>query len=767
MLTTLDHDSVGPNFEAAIWLLKHDKDVVARMLRDIEIIFDIYDETPSNFSANNNLIDRLLPEVLKLAQVPGLLDDLLVALDDPMAANIAPILSELASVKNSFISVDPNSIYEGCFQTCESQYEVGTFDRMNCIRACPRDEVLGTVKTEHDKPESFENRSLFQRITHLMWETSEVPYEVHTTQVSYNGTDFTGLGKALGSLMSFDNLAEAYLLTYTRDLVLAEHISPTFISLAGLIGADGDTVAELLTMLVDNMFNLKLSTVPKTSEVTRMFNRAVLRSETESFVIDLNVATCKSGHKCLEVNADTLLAIEASGLVDALYPIIKVFNKYGQTAVFVRIVAIIFEYYPTGVCTDCKYEYVSYDEEDNMTVIKPLEMVPMDFRSFEPVLIRALAETNIVADTGALCDALLNVQLADGSRLTQRFEKFFEYLLTPDPYLKNIKGKSFTYDPADNKIAPLSPAYLYIDALRSISDLLDLNPATEDQLTEALDGIKTITINTIERPDGSVGFEKPAGIHIIASVLELLLDLFNEHTQKGDRKQWLNETAIPEVLDLLSGRLLYAYFELFDELDSDPEGLEKFRRMILHVMESGNEAPQRLVGAAYLLAGWILQQEHLFNLLRALSSPINPDRVWKTEGFSDLSFVTTILTTVNAFNQCDPTHVFNRIAYNLFQTDTRERANLQRLLDVGYALFRVTPGADARRTPEDTKVLLDFAYDLFMDDDRGVERIYKVIDYTIWGMKGRPDDWADHARWVRDPETGKVVPTTEIGEDTP
>ncbi len=767
VLTTLDHDSVGPNFEAAIWLLKHDQDVVARILRDVEIIFDIYDETPSNFSVDNNLIDRLLPEVLKLAQVPGMLDELLVALDDPMAANIAPILSELAAVKNSFISVDPNSIYEGCFQNCESQFEQGTFDRMNCIRACPRDEVLGTVKAEHDKPESFENRSLFQRITHLMWETSETPYEVHTTHVSYKGTDLTAIGTALGSLMSFDNLAEAYLLTYTRDLVLAEHINPSFINLASLIGADGDTVAGLLSMLVDNMFNLKLSTVPKTSEVTRLFNRPILKSETESFSLELNVATCRSGHRCLEVNADTLLAIEASGLADALYPIVKIFNKYGQTAVFVRIVAIIFEYYPTGVCTDCKYEYVEYDEEGNMNVLRPLEMEPMDFRSLEPVLIRALAETNVVADVGALCDALLNVELADGTRLTQRFEKFVEYLLTPDPELTNIMGNTFTYDPADNRIKPLSPAYLYIDGIRAISDLLDANPQTEDQLTEALDGIKEITIHTIERPDGSVAFEKPAGIHIVASVLELLLDIFNEHTASGDRKTWINETAIPEVIDLLSGRLLYAYFELFNELDSDPEGLAKFRRMVLHVMESGKEAPQKLVGAAYMLAGWILEQEHLYSLLRALASPIDPDRVWTTEGFSDLSFVTTILTTVNAFNQCDPTHVFNRVAYNLFESDTRERANLVRLMDIAYDLFRREPGSDEPRTVEDTKILLDFVYDLFTDDDRGVERIYKVIDYTIWGMKGRPDDWASHVKWARDPETGKVVPVENIGEATP
>ena len=74
--------------------------------------------------------------------------------------------------------------------------------------------------------------------------------------------------------------------------------------------------------------------------------------------------------------------------------------------------------------------------------------------------------------------------------------------------------------------------------------------------------------------------------------------------------------------------------------------------------------------------------------------------------------------------------------------------NLVRLFDIAEDLFRVNPGSPLQRPAHDQKVLLDFAHDLFTDDDRGVERIYGVIDYTIWGNDRRPADWKpEDASW--------------------
>ena len=164
-------------------------------------------------------------------------------------------------------------------------------------------------------------------------------------------------------------------------------------------------------------------------------------------------------------------------------------------------------------------------------------------------------------------------------------------------------------------------------------------------------------------------------------------------------------------------------------------------------MESEDPAPRHLVGTVYQLMAWILDQDHLYALLRAFAEPIDPDYTWHTGNYDDKSFITTLLTTVHAFNQVDPTHAFNRVVYRLFETDTRERPNMLRFIDIAGDLFRVNIGAGGLLHAADHKGILDFAYDLFVDDDRGVERIFGIIDFTIWGTAGRPADWADHLRW--------------------
>lgn len=736
VLTTLDHDSVGPNFEAAIQVLTHDKDVMARLISDVDTILDIIDETPSNFTLDNDLIDRLLPELLKIAEEPGLLSDLFLALDDPMVAEIAPILSEMAQRSKSFIEVDPNGRYEMCFQACDSSYEVGTFERLRCIRECPRDEILGTAKTDHLAKESLENRSLFQRTTHLMWETSETPYDVRTELLTVGEIDLTAPAKGLGTLIAFDNLAEAYLKTITGDLHLVDYLSPTFISIAGLLGEDGAmTVVELLSKLVKNMFDLKLSVDPTTAEVTRLFNKSLISSQGDNYRFDLNVATCRSGFRCLQVNADVLYAIEATGLIDALYPVVKVFNKYDKSAILARTVAILFEYYTTK---DVRY----IDSSGN-----PLPLYPSDFRSMEPVLIRALDETNIVADVGDFGDALLNVELADGTKLTDRFEKFVAYLLTPDPKLRNIKGERSTVDRVGNVVAPLSPAYLYIDPIREIADYLDVHEDVKSDLEVAAERFVDMTIRTRRTVTGAE-FEKPAGIVVVADFLDLLYRVYLDKTQDGVRSTWIQEEAIPDIIDFASGRLLYAFMQLFHELDHTPGAFAQMRRFARHMLESDAPYSYHLPGAVYAISSMVLEQQRLIGLARFFASVIDPDREWTTEGFSELSFVITLLTCVDAFNECDPTHAFNGVFYRLFETQNQKRMHVVQLLDVAQALFRREPGAKTPRTVEDEKVLFDFIYDLFTDDDRGVERIYGVIDFTIWGNDRRPADWKpEDASW--------------------
>lgn len=736
IFATLDHDSVGPNFEAIITLLKNYPDEIARVVYDIDKIVDITDDIETNVSMDNNLIDRLLPMLLEVVESPGLLQDLMVALNDPLCKHLGEQFVELLQLRNTFITYDSESNWAKCADTCHSTYAVGTMDHLTCMRSCPMSDLIGTARVDHTKPETLENRSLFQRITHLMWETAFQPYGVHAEKLIVKGVDLTAVAQGMGDLISFDNLAEAYLQTYTGQLDLTQHLSPNFLDLADLLDIEATTVVSLVTWLTDTLFDLKLSIKPTTAEVTRLFNLDKIEAENETYTFALNVATCKGGRTCLMSNADVLFAIEAVGLVDALNPLIRVFNDHGKTHLVTKIVSTLFEYYESG------------DIQLTLADGSPMPIEYDNIRSIEPVIERALAETTLLDDLGVITDILVNLELKDGTQLKDRFADYVTYLLTPDANLKNLHGKTSTKDPKGNVISPLSPVYLYVDAIRDISDITDAHPEVGDQLSNGLDGLINVTIKTVKKDDGTIVFEKPAGIHLMATVVEFIHTLYLEETEKGSRTEWINETVIPKVQDIISDRLPYAYFQLFDELDRQENGLENFRNLVLWLMESGNEAPMILTGSAYQLFSWILQQDHLLSLAHQTASIIDPTRLWTTEGFSHLSFVVTLLTCVHAFNQCDPTEVFNHVFYRLFDTSTKDRPYMAVLLDVAKAMFRPDPGSHLRCESACHKGILDFAYDLFTDPDRGVERIYEIIDFTIWGIDRRPKDWKpEDASW--------------------
>ncbi|MCL2326771.1 MAG: hypothetical protein FWC40_09810, partial [Proteobacteria bacterium] len=724
----LDHDAVGSSFEAIITLLKSHPDAVAALLHSLEIISDIAGQTPTHFEAGN-LIDRLMPLLHELSQTPGLIEDLVLALDDPLAAQIAPILAHLAKQKKRFIRIDDAPGYHACFSHCDATYRVGTMARLTCIQACPTKAIIGETEVDRLAPESPDNRSLLQRVTHLMWETSETPYNVTTNRLIVKGIDITELAATLGALIEFDNLAEAYLLTITGDLHLSAHLMPSLLELGNLLGIEAETLTSVFLWMTKNLFDLDLSLQPTTAEVTRLFNMPAISSQNDNYVFDLTVAMCRSGFTCLQASADTLFAIEATGLVDALYPVVKVFNDHGRTATLAKIMALLFEYYPS--------EDRLYDDIHG----EPLPLRPGNFRSLEPLLARALGETDVVPQLGELGSILLGIEFSDGSVLTSRVAEYLAYWLTPDPNLKNIHGLSHTTDPDGNLIAPLSPAYLVIDALRDISKIMDAHPGLDDQMTRALDGIRRVTVQTQIGADGHITFQKPAGIRLVATGLEFLLNLYLEETEQGTRTAWIRDTIIPETQALISGRILQAFFALFEALDAQPMGLENFRKLILHLMQSDSHTPTHLTGAAYQLFSLLLQHQHLAGLAHFAADAIDPDRVWLTEGLPHLSFVVTLLTCVNAFNQRDPTASFNRLFYQLFQTDTRKIPNFVSLMQVAYALLRPQPGTHTYCDTACMKNTIGFVHDVFTDDQRGVERIFLIIDFTIWGMAGRPADW--------------------------
>lgn len=731
LLQITDNDEIGPNLETLIILLKNYPDNIAAMLHDLDLIIDIIDELDPDIKLNNNLIDELLPLFLEMSQTPGLLEDVMLALNEPLSRKMAPALTKLARIRKDFIEVDPNGAYEACFSHCKESFSIGTLERYECIQTCPVDEVIGTQLVDRTRAESASNRSLFQRVMALMWETSEASYDAGVVSLIAKGNDITPLVAGIGPLMNLQNLAMLYLHTFTGDMHLMNHINPRIVELAEPMGINDKSVAGVFSWVVAQVFKIQLSISPTTDEVTRFFNLKELKSQNANYTFTINVARCNSKRKCIDANSDTLFAIEAVGLVDAMHPIVAVFNKHKKTALFPKIAALIYTHYPSKDFVD-RYE-------DGTAL--PLQAD--NYRAVEPLLIEILDRTTIIESVGDFFNRFVNITLSDNTKILTRLSKFVTFLLTPDPLLKNALGQNITYDPTQKEISPISPAYLIIDPLRDIVDMWDKEPALKKQIRSALGGFASVTIKTQKMENGDVRFEKPAGIKIIATLLQIVWEQYVEKTQNGTRHAWLYEEAMVTLKDMMTGRLVYAFFELLAELDKDPEALANVREFALYAMQSGENAPEHLTLFLYNLISLLYEPQKLVDLAHFIAPPIDPERVWHTEGYTHLSFLLTVIKCVNAFNRTDPDGVYNRFFYRLFNTKTNKQANVVRLLNVAKAMLRTHPGTHERMSAEDQKKFFDFAYAFFVDTDRGIERIYKVIEFTVWGTAGRPADWVE------------------------
>jgi len=389
MMFALDHEDVPAVLEGFSLLMKNHRPDMANMMQALDETSEIADRHEDDVSEDSNLMDDLQPLLLEVVETPGLLKAVMLAMDDPVARRTGEAMAMLMRYKNDFITVTPGGAYDACFHDCKATHTLGTVERFECIRACPNDEIFAQ-EVDRGAPESASNVSLFQRTQALMWEAVDVPYEVGLTSMSVNGTSFDNTAQALGAAMIFEDLAEAYLLTLVGELRLEDMINPDVAALGEPLGLDGETVVAIITFISGDVMSLPLDPEPTPDQVTRFFNKDPLEGDNGEVAVSMNPAVCKSGRLCIDAHADTLFAVEASGLADTLVPLARAFHEHGKTDLLARIFAVVYSHYPSRgrFFTDIDGNEIPF-ARDNL-------------RSLEPMLIEMLED-------GAMLDAMADM----------------------------------------------------------------------------------------------------------------------------------------------------------------------------------------------------------------------------------------------------------------------------------------------------------------------------------------------------------------------
>ncbi len=727
-LRAMDHDDAGALLEGMSLLLKDEADLLASVVHALEVSADILDASPEvSVADDTNLVDVLLPLVAEIVATPGLLEDVLLALDAPASRELGPILADLSTRRNARITYVPGGPYDVCFHACKGAHDHGSLERLRCIQACPTEEILGTERVVWSEPETRDNLSLVHRIMALMWEASETPYGLRISEFRMGSSDFSNTARAIGDVVTFTNIGESYLHSMTGDLHFSRHVNPLVTALASPLGLDGADVVDVLLWITRNIYLIEMDPIPSTDQVTRLFNKAPLASEMPSIVMNMNLAVCKSGWDCVDAHADVLFAIEASGLSDALHPLVSAFTRHGKTELFARLLALIYTYYPSPGA--------SYVDPFG----QPLPFLKHNLRSIEPAMVALLEDGQLLDALGDLSPVMTGLRLSDGSLFLGRAGRYLHHLLTPEPGLVLVDGRAAVRDPAGEVVTPLSPFYLVLEPARRLREMLDANPAADASWTLAVDGLWDMIMQVEDHGDG-VRFAKAGGPFLGALLLDALRLRWESESAAGRRVQWLEDEVQDTVVRFFSGRLFHAAVELFDWLEAQEGGLDLMREAVLHMLEVDVAGPEQVTILAFKVVTGVVDEPAWVAVARFVAQAIDPLRPWPVVGFAELPLVVHGLLAVNEILAVDPENVFIALIANGFEPFEDGTSSLGLVWDIAVATNRLVPGDAAPLSSADLRIMLETVADFLQDEGRGLERIYGIIEFALYGVAGKPAD---------------------------
>jgi hypothetical protein len=206
-------------------------------------------------------------------------------------------------------------------------------------------------------PETVDNRSVFQRLLHLLHDTNNAHYATEVTEtIGWN----------------IENMALLFLSSYCE--------------------ADEPLVPDLVQWALRDHFS---TTRPTPQELTSF----ILADHSDFLGNPLG----REGLPLREHNADVLLALEFTGLNDALRPVVQVFCDHDQLLLLANLLSVLHEHYSTlpGLTTGLTEEFDFYSVER-----------PAGLRGWEAALAAAVGQTQLVP---ALLRAGAEAQAVDTS----------------------------------------------------------------------------------------------------------------------------------------------------------------------------------------------------------------------------------------------------------------------------------------------------------------------------------------------------------------
>ncbi len=714
-LHLLAHDGLPELLADSSRFLDEGAGDLAGVLVALERSFEISEGHPGAALADNSsILYDLIPVLHEIAQDEQLWADFMLALGDPVTPRVGDAMVTLMSYRNTRTVVALDGAYDTCFQGCKDSLRIGTNERFACIRECPSGEIFKEAM-DFSAPEGPETRSMLQGMWHLLWSLAGVPYEMSLSEVRILGNE----QEQLPALIRLPGGAEAFLASVAGNLSLADAVPPEVFTgdeigpLLTYFGISSDNIAGMVSLL-SQLFGVQLSVQPTPDELTRLFNQEDIAFRDGDTVIDVDEPMDRDGFRIADNLADGLYEAEASGLVDAVYPMAKAFSDNGREDLLLALFTVVHDHYSSAPGL---YKNASGGDSPSRAA---------NLRSYEPIM-------KEVFEDGTLFEALANLSIrldrlerSKGIAMTERARVLVLHATRPDGFTRR-DGQSFITLPDGRTISDLSRMHVTAEAAGAMLDRIESEPEAKELFTEALGDVLDVVLAAEWPEDGDARFVKSGGVALTSNAAEYLANRAAERRDAGDLEEWMTQDVLTSVRDFWQSRLLVGLVSVAE----DVLGVEENRALLGDFNDYLVGTQRGRENTAMMLYGVIVRSVNTdawVPIAKTLARALDPDRDWGegVGGRRRLGLVSHGALVLRETVSRDEAGAGLTLINKGFTSDLNGTVPFAVLADVIGDYWRADPTSSASYSTEDWNLFLTRLAAWIGDDAHGMEQIYDL-----------------------------------------
>jgi len=489
------------------------------------------------------------------------------------------------------------------------------------------------------------------------------------------------------------------------------------------------TIPDMLVFWLDSM--ARLAEVPwyVTAAVTEFSSDNPTVEEVNRFMNHdhtiLGNPEGREGRELYQYNAESLLALELSGMLEGLKPLVTVFvtrdRAAGRTGT--RVLAdLLSTLHPH---TSPELPYASNACANTWAV--------------EPMLLDVLDNTEIINSVVELLASLKNQTTPSGLSILGEIDGLVAHLLEPDPSIRRHDGSSWVLGNDEfTRIEPISRLYLLLDALRVVDDAVAADPAA-DAAFERVSELLSDRFLEVEEQGGQWRFKNRRAWYLFLNTLSFIKDRATVHLNRGVLSAKLQETE-DDLRESVGGRTMPRLVDALKILAAHPTLPSELDALLLDLVDLNDAAK---VEEFRNIIGWLLQtqvaERAWIPIAHGLGEYLDPDgNEWEfNPDFGCLSsappntLMSRLMDMLVRMGRArgNGRDIFALITANLGTTYPGTNGfPLDDFGDIISSIHRQDPAQTGETSVGDMANCLKETSDYLLDQERGLEKLYQQVE---------------------------------------